>query len=242
MIHVDVVLTADSVTAQLARGKLCVVVDVLRATTTIAAALFAGCPAVIPAETPEEAKEIARSRGCLLGGERESVRIEGFDFGNSPLEYTPERIGGRPIAFTTTNGTRAMRACRDGEKLVTASFVNRDAVVRFLEESQADILIVCAGTRGEPSIEDTACAGMLIDSLVESSALSNEAQEAAELWNRRQDDLAAMMKEEGPHGRRLVELGFERDVDFAASLNKCDVLPVRIGDTIVRNAQLDGEE
>jgi 2-phosphosulfolactate phosphatase len=237
MTRVDVVLTADSITAQQARGKLCVVVDVLRATTTIAAALFAGCPAVIPAETPEEAREIARSRGCLLGGERESVRIEGFDFGNSPLEYTPEKIDGRPIAFTTTNGTRAMRACDACETLVAASFVNRDAVVRFLKQSKNDILIVCAGTRGEPSIEDTACAGMLIDSLGESPSPSNEAQEAVAIWNRSRDSLGAMMKKEGSHGRSLVALGFERDVDFAAALNKCDALPVRIGDTLVRIEQ-----
>ena len=235
MACVDVVLTADSITAQQARGKLCVVVDVLRATTTIAAALFAGCPAVIPAETPEEARESARARGCLLGGERESVRLEGFDFGNSPLEYTPEKIAGRPIAFTTTHGTRAMRACDACETLVTASFVNRDSALRFLKQSRNDILIVCAGTRGEPSIEDTACAGMLIDSLGASPAPSSEAREAVAIWNRHRDNLAAMMKEEGPHGRSLVELGFGGDVDFAASLNKCDVLPVRVGDTLVRN-------
>jgi 2-phosphosulfolactate phosphatase len=237
MAHIDVVLTADSVTERQARGKLCVVVDVLRATTTIAAALFAGCPAVIPAETPEEARKIARLRGCLLGGERESVKLKGFDFGNSPLEYAPDKIDGRPIAFTTTNGTRAMRACDACETLITASFVNRNAVARFLKRSKNDILIVCAGTRGEPSIEDTACAGMLIDSLGESAPPSKEAQEAVAIWNRSRSNLAAMMKEDGPHGRSLVELGFERDVDFAASLNKCDVLPVRFGDALVRVEQ-----
>lgn len=234
MTRIDVALTADSVTAQQARGKFCVVVDVLRATTTIAAALDAGCPAVIPVETPEEAREIAREQGCLLGGERNSVRIEGFDFGNSPLEYTPERIDGRPIAFTTTNGTRAMRACEAGETLVAASFVNGAAVARLLEESENDIFIVCAGTRGEPSIEDTVCAGMLLDSAVRSLEVSGEAREAIALWNRHKGGLAAMMKEVSPHGRSLVDLGFERDVDFAASLNKLEVLSVRVGNAIVR--------
>lgn len=238
MTRIDVALTADSVTAQQARGKFCVVVDVLRATTTIAAALDAGCPAVIPVETPEEAREIAREQGCLLGGERNSVRIEGFDFGNSPLEYTPERIDGRPIAFTTTNGTRAMRACEAGETLVAASFVNGAAVARLLEESENDIFIVCAGTRGEPSIEDTVCAGMLLDSSARSPEVSGEfsgeARGAIALWNRHKSGLAAMMKEVSPHGRSLVDLGFERDVDFAASLNKLEVLSVRVGNAIVR--------
>ena len=238
MTRIDVALTADSVTAQQARGKFCVVVDVLRATTTIAAALEAGCPAVIPVGTPEEARDIARMRGCLLGGERDSVRIEGFDFGNSPLEYTPERIAGRPIAFTTTNGTRAMRACEAGESLVAASFVNGRVVARLLEESENDIFIVCAGTRGEPSIEDTVCAGMLLDSPARSQKVSREfsgeAREAIALWNRHKGDLAAMMKEASPHGRSLVELGFEQDVDFAVSLNKLEIVPIRMGSAIVR--------
>jgi 2-phosphosulfolactate phosphatase len=107
MPRIDIALTADSVEKRGVGGKHCAVIDNLRAGTTIVAALAAGCPAVIPTETPEEARKIARMRDCLLGGERNSVRIEGFHFGNSPLEYTSERIAGRPIAFTTTNGTRA---------------------------------------------------------------------------------------------------------------------------------------
>ena len=232
MARIDIALTTDSVGPQVARGKVCVVIDNLRAGTTIVAALVAGCPAVIPAETPEEAREIARARGCLLGGERNSVRIPGFDFGNSPLEYTPDRIAGRPIAFTTTNGTRAMRACATAESLAVASFLNGRAAAQFLEGSENDILIVCSGTSGEPSIEDTVCAGMLIDSL--GGAVTNEAREAVALWNRHKGDLTGMMKEVSPHGRSLVDLGLERDIDFAATLNKFDILPVLERDEIVR--------
>ena len=228
----DLILTADDVGRFDVRGKLCVIIDVLRASTTIAAALEAGCPAVIPAETPDEAREIADRYGCLLGGERESIRIDGFDFGNSPLEYTAERIGGRPIAFTTTNGTRAMRACAACDTLVVASFVNAAAVVRLLETCENDTLIVCAGTCGEPSIEDTVCAGMLLDSL--DATGTPEAVDAVSLWRCHKNDLATMMKEVSPHGRSLVDLGCERDIDFAASLNKFDILPVREGEKIVR--------
>jgi 2-phosphosulfolactate phosphatase len=233
MLRINIALTADSIERQQTGGKLCAVIDTLRAGTTIVAALAAGCPAVLPTETPEEAREIARARDCLLGGERNSVRIEGFDFGNSPLEYISERIGGRPIAFTTTNGTRAMRACATADSLVVASFVNARAAARFLEESKNDILIVCSGTRGEPSVEDTACAGMLIDSLGE--AETNEARQAVALWNRHKGDLAGMMKHVSPHGRSLMELGLERDIDFAATLNKFKIVPVRRGDEIVRS-------
>jgi 2-phosphosulfolactate phosphatase len=232
MARIDIALTADSVDQQTTQGKLCVVIDNLRAGTTIVAALAAGCPAVIPTETPEEARKIARARGCLLGGERNSVMIEGFDFGNSPLEYTSDRIAGRPIAFTTTNGTRAMRACASADSLVVASFLNARAAARFLGESKSDILIVCSGTRGEPTIEDTVCAGVLLDSL--GRADSNEASEAVALWNRHKGDLAGMMKRVSPHGRSLVDIGLERDIDFAAALNKFTILPVLKGEEIVR--------
>jgi 2-phosphosulfolactate phosphatase len=233
MPRIDIALTAGSVETRDVRGKLCVVIDNLRAGTTIVAALAAGCPAVIPAETPEEARKIARMRHCLLGGERNSVIIEGFDFGNSPLEYTPDRIGGRPIAFTTTNGTRAMRACTSADSLAIASFVNAGAAARFLCEGKNDILIVCSGTRGEPSIEDTVCAGMLTDLL--GGAETDAAREAVTLWNRHKGDLAGMMKRVSPHGRSLVDLGLEKDIDFAATLNKFDIVPILKGEEIVRN-------
>jgi 2-phosphosulfolactate phosphatase len=231
----DIVLTAADAYRANTRGKLCVVIDILRATTTITVALEAGCPAVIPAETPHEAKEIAEAEGCLLGGERESVRIDGFDFGNSPLEYTTEKIGGRPIAFTTTNGTRAIRACADCDALITASFLNRDAIVRYIEAWGGDVLLVCAGTRGEPTIEDTVCAGMLLDAIgVHKNNVSPAAGEAISLWNRHKGDLAVMMKQASPHGRSLVSLGCARDIDFAARLNTHDILPIREGRRIVR--------
>ncbi len=232
MARTEIILTVDALDPQSARGKLCVVIDVLRASTTIVAALAAGCPEIIPVETPEEARRLARARGLLLGGERNSLRPEGFDFGNSPLEYTPEKIKGRPIAFTTTNGTRAMRACRFSDKLVVACFLNASAITRLLKRHDGDTLIVCAGTRGEPSIEDTVCGGMLVEAL--GAAHGPEAEEAASLWNRSQSDLAAMMKKAGPHGKSLVKLGFGPDIDFAATLNKYDIAPVRKGATIVR--------
>ena len=232
MARSKIVFTADSADSQDVRGKLCVIIDVLRASTTIVAALANGCPAVIPVETPSEAREVARTRGCLLGGERNGLKIDGFDFGNSPLEYAPEKIGGRPIAFTTTNGTRAVRACAASDMLVVASFVNAGEVVRLLETRDRDTLIVCAGTRGEPSIEDTVCGGMLLDVLGEKSTPA--AEKAVSLWNLHRRDLAAMMKNASEHGRSLVKLGFERDIDFAAEVNKYDVLPVREARSIVR--------
>lgn len=231
MTQARIAFTADSLSMQDVRGTVCVVIDVLRASTTIVTALANGCPSVIPAETPEEARKIAQKRGCLLGGERGGLRVEGFDFGNSPLDYAPEKIDGRPIAFTTTNGTRAIRACAASEALVVASFLNGKEVVRLLEKQKRDILIVCAGTRGKPSIEDTVCGGMLLEAL--HARGSAEAEEAVSLWKAHRDNLAAMMKNESEHGRSLMELGFERDIDFAARVDEYGLLAVRDDDSIV---------
>ncbi len=232
MDKIEIMLTADSLSPEHPRGKVCVVIDVLRASTTIVAALANGCPEIIPVETPQEARELARRRRCLVGGERNSVKVEGFDFGNSPLEYVPRRVNNRPIVLTTTNGTRAIRACFAAGMLIVASFLNGHRVIRLLEEEDRDTLIVCAGTRGEPSIEDTVCGGMLLDGL--RAAGTPEIEEAVLLWNLHKDDLAGMMKEVSPHGRSLAALGFEEDIEFAARVNVCDVLPVLERGSIVR--------
>lgn len=232
MARIEIALTTDSVEPKQVREKICVIIDVLRASTTIVAALTNGCPAIIPVETPEEAREMARKRHCLLGGERNGVRIEGFDFGNSPREYVTEKINRRPIAFTTTNGTRAIRACASCGMLVVASFLNGGEVVRLLQNQARDTLIVCAGTEGEPSMEDTVCGGMLLERLKAEPVA--EAAEAMSLWNLHKKDLPNMMKDVSKHGRSLVKLGFEKDIDFAAEVDAFDTLPILKDDTIVR--------
>ena len=227
-----IVFTADSVRPEDVRGAVCVVIDVLRASTTIITALANGCPAVYPAETPELAREIARKRGCLLGGERDNRRIEGFDFGNSPLEYAPDKIKGRPIAFTTTNGTRAIRACAASDTLVVASFINGPASAGLLSKVKKDIFIICAGSRSEPSLEDTVCGGMLLEAL--DRPASADVERAISLWKTHRGNLVAMMKVVSEHGRDLVADGFEADIDYAAEVGRLDVVTIRESDMIVR--------
>jgi len=230
----EIAFTTESVEPRHVQGKLCVVIDVLRASTTIVAALANGCPEIIPVETPQEARDIADKRRCLLGGERNGLRIEGFDFGNSPVEYVRQTIHNRPIAFTTTNGTRAIRACASSRMLVLASFLNRVRIIRLLERLDSDTLIVCAGTRGEPSMEDTVCGGMLLDGLHATG--TPEVEEAVSLWNLHKDDLAGMMKDASTHGRSLVKLGFEKDIDFAAGVDTFDIIPIFENGSIVRKS------
>jgi 2-phosphosulfolactate phosphatase len=144
-------------------GQTVVVIDVLRATTVITTALAAGARRVIPCLEVDEARQIAArlpKNEVLLGGERHGLPIEGFDLGNSPADYTAERVAGRTLVFTTTNGTQAMRQCHQARRVLIGAFVNLRAVVAALTESES-VHLLCAGTNGAITREDVLLAGAI---------------------------------------------------------------------------------
>jgi 2-phosphosulfolactate phosphatase len=154
------------------RGTTCVVFDVLRATSTMVTALAAGAEAIIPVVEIDEAVAWRRRRpDVLLAGERDGVRILApqsggvdFDLGNSPREFTPERVRGRTIVMTTTNGTRALRACAGANAVLIGAFANLGAVIRWIERVRpASLLAVCSGTHEQAALEDALAAGALCD-------------------------------------------------------------------------------
>jgi 2-phosphosulfolactate phosphatase len=168
-------------------GKTLVVIDVLRATTTIVHALAAGAREVIPCLEIDEALETAQAKGALavLGGERGGRKIAGFHLGNSPLEYTPDVVGGKSVVFTTTNGTRAMMRCRAAGRVLIGAFSNFSALCGELSDDE-QIEIICAGTDGEVTREDTLLAGAIVDELSRSAGgeeieLNDQAEIAAEI-------------------------------------------------------------
>jgi 2-phosphosulfolactate phosphatase len=154
------------------RTTACVVFDVLRATSTFVSALYHGAAEIIPVSEISESLEIKKRRPkVLLGGERHGVRISAggidFDFGNSPREYTPEKVRGKTIVSTTTNGTRALRACLGAKAVLAASLLNLTATLEFLRLNHFEnILLVCAGTGENPASEDIIAAGALVDALL----------------------------------------------------------------------------
>jgi phosphosulfolactate phosphohydrolase-like enzyme len=163
------------------RNTTCVVFDVLRATSTFVTALHHGAKAVIPVAEISEALAIRQKQpGVLLGGERGGVKIRAgqtgggdFDLGNSPREYTPEIVRGKTIVSTTTNGTRALRACAGAKTILAASFLNLTATAQFIRQLQpAELLLVCAGTRENMADEDVLAAGALCEILVAPQAAS----------------------------------------------------------------------
>lgn len=230
------------------RGRIAIVIDVLRASSTILQALSAGAEAVIPCLDIEEARQKGANfpaGSYLLGGERQGVKIEGFDLGNSPLEYTPGKVRGRTILFTTTNGTKALKQCEHAERVLIGCFANLDAVVDVVSKSDEPAHLVCAGTDGEISAEDVICAGAILDGLARARGeeILNDSDAnriAYELYrtHSQSDDrfLAALKNSAG--GRNLVELGYDADIEWAAKCHRFSIVPEydRATGRIVANA------
>ncbi|GFN22919.1 MAG: 2-phosphosulfolactate phosphatase [Thermoanaerobacteraceae bacterium] len=227
--EIDVFSTINSATDDGLAGKVVLVVDTLRATTTIATALEAGCLEIIPVLTPEEAiemRERLEDDRVLLGGERGGVKIPGFDLGNSPLEYTAEVVGGKRIIMTTTNGTRAIKRAAPARVIFLAAVVNAPAVAAAAAEVEGDVSILCAGTRDRFSLEDFLTAGLLIDELRQRGnySLRDGARAALELYGLYKGDVAGIIRG-SLHGRQLLELGFEADLDYSSRIGLLSTVP-----------------
>lgn len=215
--------------------KTVVVIDVLRATTTIAYALAAGASCVVPCLEVDEARQLRARFGddAVLGGERGGVKIEGFDFGNSPSEYTAATIGGKTLIFTTTNGTRAMQTAVGARRVLLAAFVNLSAVCDRLA-GEDRIEIVCAGTNRQITREDVLLAGAIGEQLTRGKprpVLNDQATIALESWSRFSRELAEHKiplhetLRNSCGARNLIEIGLERDIEIAAQLDKLEVVP-----------------
>jgi len=172
-------------------GAAVVVIDCFRASTSIATALSAGASAIYPFLSIEDAFGMrSRTAGALLAGERHGVKVDGFDLGNSPREFTVAAVAGRPVVMTTTNGTRLLSAASHAGRILVGAFVNLSATSEALSDSTSDVVLATAGTEGRFSIEDAICAGLIAARLRETSAaeLDDSAVFAAELagssWQR----------------------------------------------------------
>jgi 2-phosphosulfolactate phosphatase len=229
---IDVVLTADTVAPARLAGASALAIDVLRASTSVIAALGNGAAAVIPVETVDEARacRAALGRDTLLAGERHGDPPEGFDLGNSPHEFTAERVGGRTIVLTTSNGTRALLAARLAAAVGVAAFVNAAAAAAWARERAGDVVLICAGSLGRPSLEDQACAGWLATLITEAEptvTLTPGAREAAELGQRYGKDLEGLARD-AQHARTLAARGYGADVGLCLRLDTSTVVPVLI--------------
>lgn len=218
------------------RGGIAVILDILRASTTIIHALAHGAESVIPTEEIDETLRIKASlstKNVLLGGEREGLLIPGFDLDNNPFAYEEDVVRGKTIVFTTTNGTRALKRALQADRILIGGFVNLQAVIDVLLQEQRSIHLVCAGTMGRITLEDCLCAGAIVDGVLAG-------------WNQRDDDLADDQAQLALHrylqtteseqgllramrnsygGRNCRRLGFDDQIARAATVDLFAVVP-----------------
>lgn len=232
--RVDVFFTPQEVAPGDVAGRVVAVVDVLRASTSIAVALENGARAVIPLASSEEvvsrAKNLARSE-VKLAGERKSQQISGFDYGNSPLEFTRENVDGKTILMSTTNGTNAILAVQGARDVLIASYVNFSAVLSMLRAALrggTDVAIVCAGQEKHFSLEDTACAGLFVQHITEKliKAEINDAAQAAMAIDKKFGANRKKLFKSSSHGIALADAGFAEDLEACAALDSYSVVPV----------------
>jgi 2-phosphosulfolactate phosphatase len=210
-------------------GGLAVVVDVLRASTTIVHALAAGCVCVRFCAEVDEARALAGNLPAgkvLLGGERGGRPLADFDLGNSPREYTPARCKNTTLVLTTTNGTAALVRAAEAERVLIAAFVNFSAVCEQTRQDRRPLHIVCAGTAGAVTMEDTLLAGALVDCLSEAAEvrLNDSARLAWDCFENHGRMLHAAL-ELSHGGAHLRELGYDEDIRAAAAIDKFSLVP-----------------
>jgi 2-phosphosulfolactate phosphatase len=202
----------------LRRESVCVVIDVIRATTTIAAALAAGATGIRPVASVAEAEALKSANSSrLLAGERHGLPLPGFDLGNSPRAVTPETVGGRELILTTTNGTQALAACAGARAVVTCAFVNLNATAEKLRALGPPWIILCAGFEGEFGLDDAVVAGSLAEALGEESAFRS-------LYHSVRHDLAATLLG-SQAGQELLKIGLQDDVPLCATVDSLAVVP-----------------
>ncbi|HEY8464281.1 MAG TPA: 2-phosphosulfolactate phosphatase [Bacillota bacterium] len=226
---VDVLLYPQALTNQVFADKKVVVIDVFRATSTIITALAHQATEVIPVNEPAEAIELMRSIGtqeCVIGGEHKGFKIDGFNLGNSPAEYTEDVIGGKKVILCTTNGTKAVKRAQSADEVLIGAFLNIQSVIDNLRSSNQDVLVVCAGREQHVSLEDLTCAGMIIQALSSDQGveLTDAALIARLVAGQAQPELTSFLKN-SEHGRYLMEIGMTADVEACAVLNKFAILP-----------------
>jgi 2-phosphosulfolactate phosphatase len=222
-----------------------IVVDVLRATSTIATALNAGAEGVqafSDLQTLIDVSESWNPSQRIRIGERGGKTVDGFDLGNSPLDCTPRRVKDSRIFISTTNGTRALECIQSAKTVLTAAFINRASVVQYLLKHQPEtVWIVGSGWEGSYSLEDTGCAGAVVEGVVAAGKLSlqelagnDEAVAAVMLYRSFQHDLVSLL-EHASHGQRLVGLKLYEDLKYCAQIDALQVLPIQQAGVLVKH-------
>ena len=248
-------LLPSLIEADALNGGTAVIIDILRASSTMITALQNGATRVIPCGTTEEAfrlREQSPNESIILGGERGGVKIQGFDYGNSPAEYSTAAVAGRTVVFTTTNGTKAILKASPAATILIGAFLNRAVIADRLLQERRDTHLICAGTDGIVTGEDVLFAGAIVDELIANDAsesevsrrwvLNDSAVMAWSLWRKKVADVAqggtdpadqhgavceclALAMRDTQGGRNLVSLGYDSDIGLCSQLDQFRIIP-----------------
>lgn len=226
---IDIIISADYIRKDIIENKVVVVIDMLRATSVITTALMNGCKKVIPTLTIEEALKLRASIGdkdCILGGERNALKIDDFDLSNSPLEYTKEVVEGKTIVITTTNGTRTLTSCLEAKRIFVACMLNASAIAEKLLSLNEDVVIVNAGTNGQFSMDDFICSGVIIKALIEKcdKLELTDLSKTALLSFECNPNIIDFIKE-ARHYNVMIGLGLRNDVGYCIKKDLTTIVP-----------------
>lgn len=217
--------------------SIVVIIDVLRATSTIATALYNGAASVIPVATVQRCIELGKEVGGITAGERDGKVAEGLTYGNSPFEYPASFVKDRVLVLTTTNGTKLLHMALDNgaSEIITGSFPNLTAVVEHLRKQNRNVILGCSAWKNRVNIEDTLFAGAVIEQLEEQFTINCDSSHIAlNLYKAAKPDLFGFMKaNNATHYHRLTNFGLDRDMQYCLTADGAPVLPVFVGDRLV---------
>jgi 2-phosphosulfolactate phosphatase len=226
--RLELIPTVDGIKEDELKGKMVIIIDVLRATSVITTALSNGAKEIIPIIEVEEALALCKtSENSLLGGERKALKIEGFDLSNSPLDYNCSIVKGKTIILSTTNGTKAIHHSLCADEIIIGCMLNSKAAAKHVCNGQLDVVIICAGTYGKFSLDDYICAGKIIFECIKLKAIELEdfAAAAYMAYKDNKDMLLGYLKM-ASHYQYLLSLGLEEDIKYCFIEDLFDVVPV----------------
>ena len=236
MLKVEVCLSPALFEYQKNTEAIVVVVDILRATSSICNAFANGVAEIIPVETRDEAREM-KSKGYTVAAERDGFKLDFADFGNSPFNFSKENVEGKTIVYSTTNGTRTIHQAADCFQVIIASFLNNKAVADYLINQKKDVIILCAGWKNKVNIEDTVYAGCLAQSLIDSVLFNTNCDSATtslDMWKNWKHNLRALI-DKSAQRYRLQEKGLDDCIDFCLQLDETNIVPLFKNDVIISN-------
>lgn len=234
---IEICLTPALIDLYPIEESIVVVIDILRATSSIVYGIDNGAKAIIPVANVEDCLTYA-GKGYLLAAERNGEVVEGYDFGNSPFSYTVDKIAGKTVVLTTTNGTKALHLARSrAHQVVIGAFLNLGSLCNWLKTQEKDVLLLCAGWKDQFNLEDTIFAGAVVHKMRSFFTEFDDAGVAAEdLYMLAKDNLRAYVGKSA-HSHRMVALNIEDDINFCLQLDICTAIPILKGEELVALVQ-----